>query len=127
MKLDYDCVRDVLVALEDLCAFDNETSSGFKELSIFDLEDYMKEYTNDEVYYTVLKLMEAQYIKTESVIGGIGAVELLIIDITYEGHQYLNSIRDPKIWKTIKESTSSLTFTVILKAAEKLIMNQFGL
>lgn len=50
-----------------------------------------------------------------------------VYDITLKGHEYLNSVRNPKVWKTIKKSAESLTLFLIPIIAEKLILKMIGL
>ncbi len=96
MKLNPDCVRDVLLAVES-CPF-NQT------LNIETLSATLPDYSEDDLWYTCLKLNEGGYLTLIS-------VEIMrsyrpgikcIIDLTYQGHEYLNTIRSPKIWSKAK-------------------------
>lgn len=96
MKLKIECVKDVLEELEDL-------PIGAHNLA--KLPKSIQKHGTDDVVYTVLKLFEANYISgthTRTLDGRphIGA----IYDITFQGHEFLNSIRSPDVWERLKEA-----------------------
>ena len=101
MKLDCDCVRDTLLALETM---------GFNEsLRIPQLakKPQLAGYTEDEIHYTCLKLLEAGYIAANAIpIGAVlGIVD--VTDITYPGHEFLNTIREDKNWRKVKSAAKA--------------------
>ena len=53
-------------------------------------------------------------------------IDFVILDITYAGHQYLNSVRDPGVWGKLKSTAKSLTFSVVTQAAEKILLANIG-
>lgn len=96
MKLKIECVKDVLEELEDL-------PIGAHTLA--NLSKSIQKHGPEAVLYTVLKLLEANYINgihTRTLDGRphIGA----IYDITFHGHEFLNSISSPGIWERIKDA-----------------------
>ena len=92
MKLDKDLVRDILLALEN----DDEDSFGYKDLSLDD-------HTQEEVTYHVCILAEG---------GFLTAMDLSTLDgydwraqrLTYDGHEFLDTIRDGEVWKLTKDT-----------------------
>ena len=104
MKFDPNCVREILLTLEDqpygTC------------LSIPALASSIKEFQEDEISYCCLKLAEADCIDittvnmTGSLVPGIKSVN----DITFSGHEFLNNIRDDNNWNKIKGISSSIGF-----------------
>jgi len=128
MKFDPNCVREILLTLEDqpygTC------------LSIPALASSIKEFQEDEISYCCLKLAEADYIDittvnmTGSLVPGIKSVN----DITFYGHEFLNNIRDDGIWKNVKSVASQIGSTSISSLSQiatsvlsELIRNHFGL
>ena len=109
MVLNPDCVRDVLLAVE---------SSGFGEtVTLYSLEKSLPAYTYNELWYTCLKLEEGGYLDlmTFSQIGSHYPAIKQINDMTYFGHEFLNTIRPETTWDKTKEvarkvGTSSLEY-----------------
>ena len=97
MKLDPNCVRSVLLELEK------------KPLDTYlpeDLTESVVEHGAENVEYAVLKLEEAGYIRAGISRTLMGDYEIFgIFDITFAGHEFLNSIRSPSVWERLKEST----------------------
>ncbi|MDE5569525.1 MAG: DUF2513 domain-containing protein [Ruminococcus sp.] len=140
MKLDYECVRNVLLALEDLCGYDENTSSGFKEILCQDIMCYILDTSDfayhsiDEIKYTVSKLQEGGFIVTDSIITECQPVkddilyilncktEIFVKDITYQGHELISTIRDPKFIRNIKSGIDGLPNSNI-KAFLKMILH----
>lgn len=96
MKLDINCVRDVLLALE------KNTTTSFTSFS--ELPSMLPNYEPDQIAYTCLKLSEAGFI--DIVIKNVSVNSLpkvvKIRDITYAGHEFLNTIRNNNIWDKVK-------------------------
>lgn len=129
MKLNHDCVRDVLLFVEeeqrpgiflhlnDFISIQDKDTSTKKRLSMYDAET---------IKYTLMKLHEAGYLKDNlSIISG-RLVEYSTGALTWEGHKFLDTIRDPKIWKTTKEVAShleSVSITLISNIASNVLEN----
>ena len=97
MKLNIDCVRDVLLEFEEFPIGNYNVSSFAKTVG---------KYGHENTLYTLAKLYEANYIN-----GDIAADEggyyhcLVIYDITFQGHEFLSTIREPNIWQRLKDAT----------------------
>ena len=97
MKLNADCVRSVLLELEEK-PLDNYLPE--------DLSESVEKYGAENVEYTILKLQEAGYIHAGITRTLSGDYEIFgIFDITFQGHEFLNSIRSPSVWERLKDST----------------------
>ena len=94
MKLNPDCIRDILLELEKLDL--NES------ITIPELSNKLTEYAKDEVIYNCLKLREANFIIAPTKQYVTGSMIVSIMDITYEGHQFLSNIRSNNIWNKTK-------------------------
>ncbi|MCK8626269.1 DUF2513 domain-containing protein [Apilactobacillus kunkeei] len=105
MKLNHDCTRECLLFLEQ----ELELNQSIDPVDVINSLNY----TEDITSYALQKLREANYI-----VGGVnisydfygnGSIENTPIkDITWEGHEYLNTVRDNRVWKKTKDITSSL-------------------
>lgn len=125
MKLNYDCVRDVLIALEDMTGPKDDFS--FESIGLYDLASRLSEYDNKEIYYTIIKLNEAEYITT----GWLGDnhndyMYYMVYDITFKGHEYLNSVKSLKVWNAIKKGAIGLSMSLIPKLAESYVLSHLN-
>lgn len=132
MKLDYDCVRDLLLVLEEKLQF-IEREDGFENPSLFfaDVKASMKSYSKSSVLYTTQKLSEAGYIKIITIEGDDLADDMLYNEITFAGHQYLDSIRSDSIWNEVKkkftDNSLSFTFELIKSVAITFAASRLGI
>ena len=126
MKLNYDCVRDVLLYLEKNLNFKNDVLFK-KSISTPDLK-----YSHEDIIYTVLKLAEADFLFTSRRKPRFDALlpyppDVKVFDITYTSHEFLNTIRDNKIWNNVKKSLSTLTsysFKILIDIASNIAIQK---
>lgn len=111
MKLNIDCMRDVLLILEEA---PYRTAVEFTEICAKLVPDY----THDEICYSILKLDEAGFIsaKIERNLNSLNVNE--VSDITYEGHQFLANVRTNKVWSTTKDVMSKVGSTSVQTASQ---------
>lgn len=124
MKLNPDCMRDILLFLEKQ---DVNDRVSYKELV-----SSLPGYSDQELFYTALKLEEAGFINASTANVRVYPELLTITDITFNGHQFLDDIRDNSNWQKIKaigEKAGSLSVKAIAQIAVNLISsfinNQF--
>lgn len=101
MKLDFDCIRDILLTLEKYPYGEViQPEQLFEELS---------NYNPEVISYSLLKLYEADYIEANiPEIDGVFPEVSQIFDITFQGHEFLDNIRSNKIWTKTKSILSEL-------------------
>lgn len=128
MRLNVDCVRDVLIQLEK-AEFNTTTY-------VFDLAKTLSSYAEEDIIYTCLKLYEAGFIIAEVYdINGFGLPEIKYIsDITYEGHQFLADIHSDTIWNGAKNVAMKVGINslngfsqIVASIVTMLIKNHFNL
>lgn len=107
MELNKDCVRDVLLSCEELLKIDED--GYMNSLSHEELGQALPNYKTEDIIYTVVKLKEAGFldVKVTKAFGNI-LVNVRIYDITFNGHEFLNDIRDDKNWKKVKDIAKSV-------------------
>ena len=111
MKLNVDCVRSVLLEVE-------EVPYG-KEAHLGDLIGALgKDYSYEDICYSILKLNEAGYIKAKIANSITGTSIISVSDITYAGHQFLANIRTHKVWSATKSVMGKIGATSIHAATE---------
>lgn len=126
MKLDYNCARDLLLLLENELKL-TYAEYGIESNAIFfdDVAQNLKKYRKEVIAYTTLKLDEAGYINVDCEYGDECYHNFAYYGITYQGHQYLDSVRSKSVWSKIlsksKATGLSLTFDVIKAVATKII------
>ena len=107
MKLDPNCIRDILLEIE---------KQPFQStLSVSKLSETLKKYDKDEISYCCLKLYEANYIDitTVTMCGSYMPGIKSINDITFDGHEFLNNIRSDSVWNNVKAVGSQIGATSI--------------
>lgn len=106
MELNKDCVRDVLLCCERLLKMND---NGFmNDLSPEDLQKELQDYQLTDITYTVLKLEEADLLNAKVIKAwGNSVVDIIIYDITFEGHEFLDNIRDDSNWKKVKDAAKA--------------------
>ena len=104
MKLNTDCVRDLLLYLE--------SNLSYQTTHICINSIQLKDYCTEDLLYTSEKLIEAEYIEGDVLGEGTPPI-LAIYDISFKGHQLLNNIRDDKVYSKTKSCLSFLKSTSI--------------
>lgn len=89
MKLNHDLVRLLLLEIED-------KTGPYDSLEVPEIS--IAGYTEDEVFYTAERLLEAGYIKAQLEPTQISHSRC-IYSLTWEGHKYLDIVRDKDVWK----------------------------
>lgn len=102
MRLSPDCVRDILLVVEE-CEFN-------RPYTLDRLAEKLPAYSRDMLWYTCLKLGEANFLNLETTheMGSFHLSVYRILDLTYQGHEFLNGIRDADRWANVKKIGSKL-------------------
>ena len=117
MKLNQDCIRDLLLYLEE-----NLKLNDYLSISNISL----KNYSSEELLYTADKLYEAGYLKCSRKVYDNTDLMIFVSSITYSGHQFLDNIRDDKVFaktKSILSGFKSISIDIISETASKVITN----
>ena len=97
MKLDQECVRDVLLTVE--------AHPYGKSLTVTDIQKEIPNYSREEIAYTCLKLSEGNLLSVNTI--PTGEFDKVIVteigNLSFKGHEFLNTVRDEKIWSKTKE------------------------
>lgn len=116
MKLNPDCIRDILLTAE-------EVITPTQEMSCYpnDYYDRLNKYTNDEIIYHINQCeIENLIIVRKYMDGGIA-----IKDLSPSGHALLAKIRSDNAWNKLKSSLISIgafSLKAILENAFKSVM-----
>lgn len=127
MKLDPDCIRAILITVEE--------NSGFRKATCIlpgsDNFPLLSSYTYDEVAYHVRQCEWSNLIYDAHYYPGS---TIDIEDLTPAGHEFLANIRENKIWTEVKsiathvgsESLSALT-QIAATVVARLVKTHFGI
>ncbi len=125
MELNHDCVRDLLLAVEKYTNL-NEHLDHDNILSLYELKDY----DDDTVIYTAQKLNEAGYINGNINFYYDDNVHIAISSLTYNGHTFLDTIRDDVVWRETKKTASkfsSVSLPILLDIGASYLKSKLGL
>lgn len=97
MKLDYECIRDLLLVIE--------ATTTYNDCFTLSNDEKLKNYSLDNLQYHLRQCNLAgflyQYI--EYMDGDIS-----VTDLSFQGHDFLNAIRTDKIWSSTKNICKEL-------------------
>ena len=100
MRLNPDCIRDILFTVEE--------STGFTSSMRYPSENKfprLNSYSTEEVLYHIKQCEDAYLIsQVHWFIGG----SCLITDLTPEGHQFLANVRSDTTWNKTKEISKNI-------------------
>lgn len=140
MRYNLDCIRSILMKLE-VCLKINEVPGANKEIHyehseiwIKDLRGSMPTFEFADIVYSVEKLEEAGFITIADIEEVRPYPELYrITSITFKGHEFLENIRETRVWDKLKEKlaqagTAALTVAGIASQtmAVDMITNTIG-
>jgi hypothetical protein len=117
MKLNHECIRDLLLYLEDKLLITSHLCANDIEIAPF---------KNADVIYTVAKLSEANYIKTSQISYSNETIPTFHIQsLTWDGHKFLDNIRDDNVWektKSVVAQFSSVSIGIIEDVSNRIIV-----
>lgn len=126
MKLNYDCVRDVLLYLEDNLSLNKSITfpSDIKESLLI-------KYSKDDLLYTVKILLNKKLILGDDNFNyATGIYTANIESLSFDGHSFLDNIRDNQVWsksKKILSAFKSVSIEIISQVATNVIYKKLGL
>lgn len=131
MILNYDCLRDVLLVLEKNLTFDDDLAFVDLNLDKLFTFDSLSKYTKEDIYYCVYNLLEIGFVDgTLKLADGGMPYHCDISNITYEGHEFLQSIKSDTVWENIKSKLkpiAGLSIPLITEVAKTLILSSLGI
>ena len=116
MKLNPDCIRDILFVVENNATYSNDVSEEtiFKELD--------SKYPREEILYHVRQCEHSGlFLQVVHYFGGFS-----IQDLSPYGHQFINDIRQDNNWSKTKEiakSVGSFSLDVLKDISSQVITN----
>lgn len=93
MKMDIDCIRDILLQAEDkrFTIFNDISDEDNNETKI--ILPFIKKYNNEKLLYHIYLADELGLLKTTKFLSGVS-----IDDLSAQGHLFLADIREDNVW-----------------------------
>ncbi len=112
MKLNPNCIRAILLTVEEKCSFDYPWEYVKDE---FDSK-YLAGFSHDEIIYHIRQC------SLSSLISGVHYYDsgdsILISDLTPSGHEFLANTRNETIWKKVISKASTASLPILLEIAK---------
>lgn len=105
MKLNYDCLRQILLVIEEDLVWENDLN--YCGLTLRYMVQKLPKFSTADIAYTTKIAIEADLIEGCLHDCDSGILDISYFGLTYEGHQFLDTVRENKIWKKTKEIISS--------------------
>lgn len=106
MKFNLDCARDVLFLLEDKLTISSDLEISW--LFFEDIKSNLIKYDPGEIANTLFVLEEAGFIIAKAIFGGDCITQFFVSRITYDGYQFIESIRPEPVWHKVKNISSKI-------------------
>ncbi len=125
MKLNPDCIRDILITIENYPVPMDLIPQEFYKL--------LPQYSSTEINYCSKRLYEAGYINLvfisvpSTFIKSSNKEIQYFGDLTYLGHEFLEYVKTDTIWRKIKSKASSLgcfALPILQQIASQIIVNK---
>lgn len=138
MRLNLDCVRDILLCVEcntclyKSCYFVESGPPGCEEFFGDDIHvpeyqaNLSTKYSNEELIYHVKYCIEAGLLSDA---GYIANGMIRIEDLTPAGHEFIANIRDNSVWSKVKSAAEKIGVSsapAIVELASKIVMTLVG-
>lgn len=125
MRINYDCIRDVLLSLEDMFVLNEDLETNI--IIVSDLCEELPDYSKQDIAYSLVMLEEADYIHAHIQYADDCILDIIVSGITFEGHKYLDTVRTSAVWeetkKTFKEKAIEMTIETIKLVAKSIIQS----
>ena len=124
MKIDYNCIRDVLITLETSLTLADDLS--YNEIPLINFIHFpaLSKYDTKQIAYCVYKLAEAGYIDTGEFHISRKRTYCSIRCITYKGHEFISNTANPNIWKkttNIAKKIGAFSIPILSQIASDII------
>ena len=119
---DIELVRDMLLKVENDPKMDGRTDFFFSEPEEMDIVGHSRE----EFFYHLQLLIRNRFID-----GNAEMIPMVVRGLTWEGHEFVDNIRNKNIWESTKKRVSglvgSLSLSVVAAVAEAEAKKLLGL
>ena len=118
MKFNPNCIRDILIPVEELSDFHHQTE--YKEEAPF---DSLSAYSHEEIIYHIRQCEESGLIYDVHYYSGATHVD--IRDLSPKGHEFLAHIRNDSVWKNALSNGIGASLPILVELAKEIAFKQF--
>ncbi len=129
MKINEECIRDVLEYLIDNITIEIKNNKGdFHSLSLLHIMKAFKEkYSMEDIWYSIYNLSQDRFIETNDIRSNSrnGFAFVNIYNITHRGHNFYETIQPDTVWdktKTVINNVGVHTLGFIESVAHDVIV-----
>ena len=111
MKLNPDCIREVLLEIEKSWELRTDSSGNISmgKLNYNQICSALPDYDKKDIFYSLYNMKQAGYIDLSVTFADNGIVYRCTVNhMTYEGHEFLDKIRDSKHWSAVKNGLNAV-------------------
>lgn len=131
MELNPKCIRDVMLSIEELVGLSDNLTIHSVSLDHLCKHELLQQYSEKEVFYTLLKLNEGNYVELKYSYMSNKLYQCEIGNLTLQGHEYLETIRSNKVFDYVQDKINEIgggATTEIIKAlAIKFLKERFSI
>lgn len=102
MKLNPDCIRDILLVIENTTTYEQDWDWDFNTLN----EPLLSSYSHDEILYHISQCNKAGLI--DGCEFYFGATAGTVRDLSPYGHQFLADTRSDTVWNNVKTISQTI-------------------
>lgn len=118
MKLNPECIRDVLIAVEANSDFYNQAE--YKAEAPF---EPLSRYSHEEIIYHIMQCEKSGLI--DDVHYYDGGIHTDIRDLSPAGHEFLANIRNDSIWKKVLSKGAGASLSILMALAKEAATSYF--
>ena len=118
MKLNPNCIRDILIAVEEHSDFHHQTE--YKEEAPF---DSLSAYSHEEIIYHIKQCEESGLICDVHYYSG--GTHTDIRDLSPKGHEFLSNIRNESVWNKPISKCVGASISILVELAKEIAFKQF--
>lgn len=127
MKLNSDCIRAILLMVEDKSGFNRFVEYKKDKCS----DEHISKYPHDEIMYHIKQCEQAELITG---VNFLNKEYVVITDLTPKGHEFIANIRQDNVWngvKSVAKKVGSTSLSALINISSnvitELIKAQFGI
>lgn len=114
MTINYDCLRAVMLSLENRLTLNEKLRRVSVEIyDIAEYEELKSDYSAKDIVYSVHMLIDAGFLQTEhSTIPEKyqqAAPPPKILTITYKGHEFIEHMKNDNVWNKVKNTAKEIS------------------
>ena len=106
LKLNYECLRELLLTLEKELIMKDDLL--YPQAFLEEMSQKMPDFSKADIVYTSIMANEAGLIRAKIINADDGVCDCIYFGLSYEGHQFLDTVRDEKIWQNTKNVLSKV-------------------